>query len=385
MSDQEHDDQHYNRWGLKPIIVPIKQNGTEHQDIEINLDDYKLTLDHKVQHVPDVWTINGFTILRNQEFGNICGLPGTGKSSIQETIILAFLVNFYKYLNIDYNLDYIDTNGIAFESSGMEMCIIDTERPPDDNRISMQHIQDALDLEKHPKLKNGNEILGLTYLMFAEEGDIPKLKVMLEKVYEDPRFKLVIIDGVLDFVASMNDDKDTSQVVKWIRTMTVKYDKVTITTLHPNKGSENLAGHLGAMIYRWCRASLLLRVNKDDRSVKELISDFDMGKLKHSDMYEFPGIYWKWSDSQKRMMPAEKPEANAKYDANAMDQVFTDWKIKGKDKVPSKEFKERYAEILGIKESGVRPHIASAIETGFLVSEGTYNNTVYFKNDDLPF
>jgi hypothetical protein len=266
-------------------------NGTTGHQEEINLDDYKLTLDYEVLHALAVWTINEFTMLRNQEFGNICGLPGTGKSSILETIILAFLKNFYKHLNIGYNLDHIDTNGIAFESSGLEICIIDTERPPDDNRISMQHIEDALDLEKHPKLKKGNEILGLTYLMFAEEGDIPKLKAMLEKVYKNTKFKVIIVDGILDFVASMNDDKDTSQVVKWIRAMTVKYDKVTITTQHPNKGSENMAGHLGAMIYRWCRASLLLRANKDDRSCKELVSDFDMGKLKHADMYAFPGMY----------------------------------------------------------------------------------------------
>jgi hypothetical protein len=226
----------------------------------------------------------------------------------------------------------------------------------------MQHIEDALDLEKHPKLKKGNEILGLTYLMFAEEGDIPKLKAMLEKVYKNTKFKVIIVDGILDFVASMNDDKDTSQVVKWIRAMTVKYDKVTITTQHPNKGSENMAGHLGAMIYRWCRASLLLRANKDDRSCKELVSDFDMGKLKHADMYAFPGIYWRWSDSKNRMIPTDKPEADASnYDAGFLSQIFNQWLLANKGKkIPSKELHEQYAKLTRLKVGSVRPHIKEA-------------------------
>ncbi len=365
---------------MKLIAGEAGDNGTGQK--QINLNNYELTLDYIRKHISPALTINGYIIIRNQEIMNICGLPGAGKSSILETIILAIIVNLH-------GLEGIDTNGIEFESSGLGACLIDTERPPDDNRVSLEHLEQMLDLENHPELRDGNRIKGLKYLMFAEEGDLDTLKAMLEEVYKDPGFKLIIIDGVLDFVSSMNDDKDSAAVVKWIRALTVKYDKVTITTLHPNKNSENMAGHLGAMIYRWCRASLLLRANKDDRSVKELVSDFDMGKLKHADMFMFPGIYWRWSTSENRMMPAEKPEPNAKYDAGFIDQIFNTWLLAAKGKkIPAKELLEQYAQLTGLTVNGVRPHITEAVKAGYLGKDGTARGTKYYQiehDDDLPF
>jgi len=359
------------------------QNGEPEQDYK-PLSAYEMDLTYEIKHKKPSVTIKDITMLNPGEFGCLTGLPGSGKTAVIEEFEVAFLADLH-------GLD-IDTNCIKIDSRGGNIVVMDSERPPDDNRRSLARIEAKLNVKDNPQIIENDKIKGLKYFTLAEVPTLEHLERHLDEAYPIAKNGVVIIDGILDFVPSMNSEEDTKKMIHRIRSLSVANDATTLMTLHPNKNTDTMAGHLGSHIYRWGRACLLVRSCEADHNVKELTASFGMGKLSHA--HQLPEIYFKWSTELNRHVPADKPESDVKYDINSMNQVFTEWEIKGKDKVPSKEFKERYAEIVGLTVDYVRKnHIKQAVEKGFLVSEGKGINTYYLKaedvknnsDDDLPF
>jgi len=355
-------------------IQELTSNGTISTDK--NLDRYTLKLSYQVQHKEPSIIINGSNILNPGEFGGITGLPGSGKTSAIEAFIVAFLAS-------KHCLDNLDTLGIKIRSQGRNCALLDTERPPDDNRYSFGRIERRLKLSERQNLltASGEEIQGFKYLMFAQVKTLKKLKELLKTVFETGQYELIIIDGILDFVVSMNNEEDTREVIQWIRAMCVQHNCTTLMTLHPNKNTDTMAGHLGSNIYRWGRACLLVRNCDSDRTVKELTTDFSMGKLSHADMFNFSPVYFTWSNSEKLMVGCDKPQETI-YSKKAFRVIFDLWLASGKGKeIPAGELKERYASELGFKGETAKKHIQAATSNELLVSSGQGKNTKYSLNE----
>lgn len=160
-------------------------------------------------------------------------------------------------------------------------------------------------------------------------------------------------------------------------------------SLHPNKGTDVLAGHLGSNIYRWGRACLLVRNSESDKRVKELTTDFSMGKLSHGDMFGFQPIYFQWCDTEKLMVGCDKPQDTV-YSAKAFKKIFNEHFINGKGReIPAGKLKERYADELKFEPETAKKHIQKAKSNGLLTMIGSGKNTVYSikesDNEPAPF
>lgn len=254
--------------------------------------------------------LNGTTLVKFGEFGLIVGLPGAGKSGTGEELVCAYLGG--------------SNYGFTFNARGKKVLFIDTERHPDDVSDSYHNIARRL---REPKLDSDGEIDGLVYLSLADFGTVKELRAILEEQLNTELFDFVIIDGALDFTTSINDEEEAAACVKWFRALAVRHNCAMMFTYHPNKGTENLAGHFGGFLYRWARAVLFVRGVKGDKSVKEITTDAEMAKLSHGDVSGLNPVYLKWDSRVNLLMPCDydKQQDRGKEDkvTRALTSVFS--------------------------------------------------------------
>jgi hypothetical protein len=60
----------------------------------------------------------------------------------------------------------------------------------------------------------------------------------------------IYIDGGADFIASVNDEEQSSGIVKFFRQLSIKYQCPVVVIVHQNPGSEKERGHFGSELQR---------------------------------------------------------------------------------------------------------------------------------------
>ncbi|MBR4898442.1 MAG: AAA family ATPase [Prevotella sp.] len=80
--------------------------------------------------------------------------------------------------------------------------------------------------------------------------DQEQLLPLLEVVLEDEKPQVVMLDGIVEFVASFNDETESKQLIKELLKLSDQHNCAIICVLHTNKADEdhNMRGHLGTML-----------------------------------------------------------------------------------------------------------------------------------------
>jgi hypothetical protein len=307
------------------------------------------------------------------EIAMLLAAPGVGKTANGECIAAAFIADRYK-------IPDVDTFGYSVHSKGKKLLICDTERTADDCSKTYHNIFKRLSMD--PKLLTSDEkkLNAITHLVMAEIGSAELLRETLGYYLSSEEYEFVIIDGILDFCLSMLDDKDSANVVRWLRALAVKYNCSIVVTIHPNKGTQNPAGHIGAFLLRWCRAVLLIKPTSD-KNIKEIVADFDHGKLSHDLIGRFEPVYFSWNDSKEMMTSCQAPAPPA-YKVNFLKQAVMELRLRGTNEIPSAKLKEHYGKLAGIKPDTAKKHIAKAVADGLLISIGEGKSTRYLPATD---
>ena len=106
----------------------------------------------------------------------------------------------------------------------------------------------------------------------------------------------VILDGVADYVNSVNDEAECNNMVTWLRSLAVAYDCPIICVIHSNEGlktGDDGRGHLGKQLTRKAESNLLLKKTGD---VTVITSE----KQRKAPITEADGVAFKWSDEVGR-------------------------------------------------------------------------------------
>ena len=84
---------------------------------------------------------------------------------------------------------------------------------------------------------------------------------------------VLIIDGLVDFIESFNDEAMSHQLISELVILSDKYKCAIIAVLHENKseGDHNMRGHLGTMLAQ--KAGTVLQCNKDNNVITVSCSD----------------------------------------------------------------------------------------------------------------
>lgn|GEM_PF-1814179 len=316
---------------------------------------------------------NSTALINRGEIAVLMASPGVGKTSATEGAGAAFLIAVNK-------LDAVDTIGFRYISIGKKALLCDTERTADDCSKTYQNIFRRVGKRQELLTEDGSKFKDLTHLVMAEIGDPHVLRKVLESYLSSDEYEFVILDGVLDFSASMLDDKDSVIVVKWLRALAVKYNCAIVVTIHPNKGTTNPAGHIGAFLLRWSRAFLLIR-STSDKNVKEITIDFDHFKLSHASPGDFEPVFFSWDQATGMMKTCGAP-APPMYKLNFLKQAIIELRLNGYHEIPSAILKDHYGKLAGIKTEAAKKHLLKAVDDGLLISHGEGRSTSYLPAAD---
>lgn len=80
--------------------------------------------------------------------------------------------------------------------------------------------------------------------------DQDQLMPLLQVVLEDEKPQVVMLDGIVEFVASFNDETESKRLIKELLKLSDQHNCAIVCVLHTNKADEdhNMRGHLGTML-----------------------------------------------------------------------------------------------------------------------------------------
>jgi RecA-family ATPase len=96
--------------------------------------------------------------------------------------------------------------------------------------------------------------------------DQEQLLPLLEVVLEDEKPQVAMLDGVVEFVASFNDESESKRLIKELLKLSDQHNCAIICVLHTNKADEdhNMRGHLGTMLAQ--KSATVLECTKEKGS-----------------------------------------------------------------------------------------------------------------------
>lgn len=199
--------------------------------------------------VPDdnIYLVVGQNIIGTTgNFVSFTGLPGASKSTMICALIASH-INNGEVLGFKTLTNYPNKN---------RMALFDTE-------------QSGYDL--HRKIKLIKSLAGTSkiwerYDMFSvvEFEGKTILNLIVTYLKNTPECAILIIDGLLDIVNGMfNDEKESTKLIRSIRTIAKKFDILIVTVLHLGKKDNLALGHLGSSSTRYCQSEMEISKTKD--------------------------------------------------------------------------------------------------------------------------
>jgi len=304
------------------------------------------------------------------ELCTIVALPSSGKSNVCEGIVAAYArAKGFEPLDA-LNFVYPAENS----TSDRKVLWVDTERTPNDILWSVKRLKNrcnvtAAELSTY-----------LDFYSFAEIAAANDALTTLKILVGSGLYDMVILDGIFDFCPDINHIEKATQVVKELRAMAVKHDVSIVTTIHPNKGTDTIAGHLGAMLYRFSRA--ILYIEKLPNGIRRLTNEIGQGKLSYSS--EPANSTFIWSDASGMFIVCDAPDTTTatNYDITIVDSIFA-----GATTIASSTFKSEYIAKTGLSKKRVDALCLQMQSDEILKRSGVTTNTIYtlLSSETIPF
>lgn len=238
--------------------------------------------------LPPVVSLAHTPILTHQNMTAVIANPGSGKSSIMEALMSA-------YLNAES-----DNLGFEVDGSCNGIIYIDNERTNTDVWNSFSRMCRRAGI---------NEGTAVSNVVIAGMRSIPRLKERIEAIeylLDNNPCSLLLIDGAGDLVYDTNDLEQAIECRIWLRAITVKYNLSVIVTLHPNPNTSKPRGHQGSEICREAECVLLVKPYEGD--IKLITSDFENGKNRNNPKLTTAFV---WSDTNMMFITADYEDVQA--------------------------------------------------------------------------
>lgn len=255
----------------------------------------RITFRTHVEEAQAVLSLNGVKILSTGNIAGIIAQPGLGKSQTCEAIVSSFL--------------YEDCDALGFETNlrpGSKILYLDGERTVMDCKRGLQRIAKRAQIAGAGNDIFCQEDFGLKNVIYESFIQIPFVearRAALMQLVEENDIGLLLMDGIGEFCADPNDQKEVAKLRMWLVSLANMYDFGIITTLHSNPGSDKPRGHLGSELCRVAESIYLLKRAETDREIRRLTTDFDFTKTRNdTDLNE---TNFKWDDGKKMFVSTD--------------------------------------------------------------------------------
>ena len=194
---------------------------------------------------------------------------------------------------------------VGFNAHGRAMLYFDTEQSPDDFWHAVNRAKRRAKAEAVPGWLSAYSI-----------ADMPSRtsRRAIRLAMEDASLACegvfaVIIDGVADLVADVNDAEECNGLVAELHALAIQHDCNIIGVIHKNPGSEKVRGHLGSQLERKAETNLNMEKDGDVTVVWS-------AKQRRAPIDKDTGPRFRWDDELKMHMTVaadtERPKAIGK-------------------------------------------------------------------------
>jgi hypothetical protein len=241
------------------------------EDIKRIVEGSRLRADHEFEHPPICLAIEGnygnetFATLGN--FSTLLALPKVGKTTATG-IIVSSLLKGKQISNFIPSLPDEKKN----------ILWIDTEQGEPECVKIIRTI--AKQVNGDPRTDPEN----LIYYPLRRYNRADRIQITEYLIKNTPDLGFVVIDGIRDFVSSINDEREATAIADYLLKWTQEYNIHIFTILHQNKGDDNARGHLGSELMN--KAETVATLSREDFNGKRS-TVFKPKFTRHKDFQEF--------------------------------------------------------------------------------------------------
>lgn len=255
--------------------------------------------DHEIVKPKTLLAIRGKTVLNENSFMIITGLPKSRKTTFLNIILAS---SYFPGEFMNFKLDNEIKNNIL---------LIDCEQNDYDFSRQLSWFKKYLNVDKKPKNFKCH---------LYREHDPERIFKDLPDLIETRKPKIVIIDTLTDLAYDPNDLKEAGNIKRYFKALTKKYNVGVILILHSNKTNKLPTGNLGSVFERSSQS--IINVEKDDQTD---ISTMTATRLRSDQNFDPISIAYDHNTHQYELTdtPDHKEPVKEKSKAFSMDQ-FTD-------------------------------------------------------------
>lgn len=229
-------------------------------------------------------SINGVNIGTEGNLLCITGAEGSGKTNYLGGILSGAI----KPANRE-----IDTLGTSIKNNEDQKVVLlyDTEQSEFQLYKNLSNILRRASLTRPPTHFKAVCLMGISRS--------ERLNIIFESMdnyyYQFGGIHLVVIDGIADLIASVNDEASSVQLIEELFRMSAIYKTCIVCVLHMTPSGMKLRGHLGSEVQR--KAAGILLVEKDDKSNCSVVKAL---KVRDGSPLDVPIIQFGWSSRENR-------------------------------------------------------------------------------------
>ena len=199
-------------------------------------------------------TFKNQNFLSSKNLSLIVAPPGSGKSSICESILASMLNKDCDTLG--FKIDEEEVKTALFFDGERDFSLVNESTNRMHRRAKTQSKEGVQPL-----------IIGLRETFKVEDK---KKKIVKLVAHYKPQ--LVIIDGMGDLVNSANSEEESNELYLWAMELITTYSLSILGTIHSNYGTEKARGHLGSELLRRCEGVVYVKVNGEGENTTKTIS-----------------------------------------------------------------------------------------------------------------
>ena len=305
-------------------------------------------------------TIQEVTIGSAGNLLGITGNEGSGKSNFLGGIVAGAIANF------EHDTDTLGADVVS-NTSNKALLYFDTEQSEDQLYRNLTYILKRAGRETPP---HWFKAYCLTNLSRRE-----RLQAILQSVdnfhHQYGGVHLVIIDGIGDLIGSLNDERESVQLVEELHRMAGIYQTCLLCVLHLVPNGIKLRGHLGSELQR--KAAGILCIEKDPDTD---ISCIRALKVRSGSPLDVPLIQFSWNKEKGYHTYLGEKTKDATFDRKRNDlRAFAEDVFGQKDRYTYTELVDLMQNQLDIKERTAKSYIRFMKE----------NEIIIRNTDDLYF
>jgi len=215
-------------------------------------DRLRVTMAKDIPYPDPVISIDGHTISTAGNLTMLSGHSKAGKTAFC-SVILAGAIRGHSYCYTGFDPLWVDGN-----ENKKTVIHIDTEQAFHNHyRNVKQAVLSRIGAKEIPEYY---------YSYNIREMELRDRKMFVTELFKKASDKhngihLAVIDGLAEFVKSVNDEIESNEIVSFIEKLSIQYNCPIIAIVHLNPDSNKERGHLGSQLQR--KAESVLQIKKD--------------------------------------------------------------------------------------------------------------------------